>query len=108
MVAEAVRWAARCATANIIRSDSSMLRSSDAMHNRYVHQQANRPAVGQYDIEMTHWDSQRPTLMETACKGRHGFLCEVPAGYNGTYGLVMQTDIVIETCLAFFKAYQVP
>ncbi|MBI5684295.1 MAG: hypothetical protein HZC54_04385 [Verrucomicrobia bacterium] len=81
---------------------------NEAMRNRYVLQQANRPAVAQYDIEATHWDSQRPTLMETACKGRYGFLCEVPAGYNGTYGLVMQTDIVIETCLAFFRAYQAP
>ena len=81
---------------------------NEAMRDRYVLQQANRPAVAQYDIEMTHWDSQRPTMIETACKGRYGFLCEVPAGYGGTYGLVMQTDIVVETCLAFFNAYQTP
>ncbi len=90
------------------RAAAAVRAFNEAMRNRYVLQQANRPAVAQYDIEATHWDSQRPTLMETACKGRYGFLCEVPAGYNGTYGLVMQTDIVIETCLAFFKAYQEP
>lgn len=90
------------------RAAAAVRAFNEAMRNRYVLQQANRPAVAQYDIEATHWDSQRPTLMETACKGRHGFLCEVPAGYSGTYGLVMQTDIVIETCLAFFKAYQAP
>jgi len=90
------------------RAAAAVRAFNDAMRNRYVLQQANRPTVAQYDIEATHWDSQRPTLMQTACQGRHGFLCEVPAGYNGTYGLVMQTDIVIETCLAFFKAYQTP
>ncbi|MFA6564889.1 MAG: M14 family zinc carboxypeptidase [Verrucomicrobiia bacterium] len=90
------------------RAAAAVRAFNEAMRNRYVLQQANRPAVAQYDIEATHWDSQRPTLIETACKGRYGFLCEVPAGYNGTYGLVMQTDIVIETCLSFFKAYQAP
>lgn len=90
------------------RAAAAVQAFNEAMRNRYVLQQANRPAVAQYDIEMTHWDAQRPTLIETSCKGRYGFLCEVPAGYNGTYGLVMETDIVIETCLAFFKAYQAP
>lgn len=90
------------------RAGAAVRAFNETMRNRYVLQQANRPAVAQYDIEMTHWDSQRPTLMETACKGRYGFLTEVPAGYNGTCGLVMQTDIAVETCLAFFKAYQAP
>ncbi len=77
-----------------------------AIRDRYALIEANRPAVEQYEIEAVHWDSQRPTLIETACKGAYGFIVEVPAGYGGTYGLVMQTDIVIETCLAFFPAYQ--
>jgi predicted deacylase len=76
------------------------------IRDRYVLLEATRPGVEQYEIEAVHCDSQRPTLIETACKGRLGFLCEVPAGYSGTYGLVFQTDVVVETCLAFFRAYQ--
>jgi hypothetical protein len=79
---------------------------NEAMRDRYIIQQASCTEVDQYTIESVSWDSPRPTLIETACKGRYGFLCEVPAGYQGTYGIVFQTDVVIETCLAFFKSYQ--
>ncbi|MBM3858694.1 MAG: zinc carboxypeptidase [Verrucomicrobia bacterium] len=88
------------------RAEVAVRSFNEAMRNRYVLQQANRPGVAQYDIEMMRWNSQRPTIIETASKGSHGFLVEVPAGYPGTYGMVMQTDIVVETCLAFVRAYQ--
>jgi len=100
--------------ANLARDDNedragvAVQMFNEAMRNRYILQQANRPGVAQYDIEMVRWNSQRPTIMETAAKGHYGFLVEVPAGYGGTYGLVMQTDIVVETCLAFFRGYQAP
>jgi len=41
-----------------------------------------------------------------ATRDRLGFVCEVPAGYRSTYGTVFQTDVVIETALAFFRVYQ--
>lgn len=95
-------------TDNEDRAAEAVQEFNEAMRNRYILQQANRPAIAQYNVETTNWDSPRPTLIETACKGRYGFLTEVPAGYGGTYGIVMQTDLVVETCLTFFKAYQLP
>lgn len=88
------------------RVDAAVRAFNAAIRDRYVFLEASRPAVEQYEIEAVQMDSQRPTLIQTASKGRYGFLCEVPAGYPGTYGLVTQTDIVIETCLAFFGAYR--
>jgi predicted deacylase len=88
------------------RAQNAVRLFNEAMRDRYILQQAFCTEADQYTIETVGWDSQRPTIIETAAKGRYGFLCEVPAGYQGTYGIVMQTDIVIETCLAFFKAYQ--
>jgi len=77
-----------------------------AIRDRYVLLEASRPGVQQYEIESVLWDGPRPTLIEVACPGRFGLITEVPAGYGGTYGTVFQTDVVIETCLAFFRAYQ--
>jgi hypothetical protein len=88
------------------RADNAVRDFNLVMRDRYVLKQAQCDRVEQYDIEATHWDGPRPTLIETACRGRYGFICEVPAGYSGTYGIVFQTDVVIETCLAFFRAYQ--
>jgi len=88
------------------RTEAAVRMFNEAMRDRYIIQQASCTEVDQYTIESVSWDSPRPTLIETACKGRYGFLCEVPAGYQGTYGIVFQTDVVIETCLAFFKSYQ--
>lgn len=88
------------------RADVAVREFNRAFSNRYVLQESSRPAVQQYKIEATQWDGTRPILIETVCKGAYGFLCEVPAGYNGTYGMVFQTDLVVETCLAFFRAYQ--
>lgn len=90
------------------RADAAVRGFNASLSNRYVLLEAQRPAVEQYEIEAVQPDSQRPTLIQTACRNRYGFLCEVPAGYPGTYGLVMQTDVVVETCLAFFNAYQQP
>jgi len=88
------------------RADAAVRAFNTAIRDRFVFLEATRPGVEQYEIEAVHVDGQRPTLMETVCKNRYGFLCEVPAGYAGTYGLVTQTDIVIETCLAFLRAYR--
>lgn len=81
-------------------------RFNDAIADRYVLHEATRPGVQQYEIESVSWETRRPTLTETACRDRSGFVVEVPAGYGGTYGLVLQTDVVIETMLAFFRAYE--
>lgn len=81
-------------------------RFNEAIADRYVLHEASRPGVQQYEIESVSWESRRPTLIETACRDRLGFIVEVPAGYGDTYGLVLQTDVVIETCLAFFRAYE--
>ena len=83
-----------------------VMRFNHAIRDRYVLLEANRPAVQQYEIESVSWGPVRPTLTATACRDGRGFIVEVPAGYRGTYGTVFQTDVVIETCLAFFRAYQ--
>lgn len=79
-------------------------RFNEAIADRFVLHEASRPGVQQYEIETISWESVRPTLITTACRDRLGFIVEVPAGYAGSYGTVVQTDIVIETCLAFFRA----
>lgn len=88
------------------RVDAAVRAFNEAIRDRFIFQEANRPGVQQYEIEAMQFDSERPTLIHTVCKNGYGFLCEVPAGYRGTYGLVIQTEIVIETCLAFFDAYR--
>ena len=72
-------------------------RFNEAIADRYVLHEASRPGVQQYEIESVSWESRRPTLIETACRDRLGFIVEVPAGYGDTYGLYLQTDVVIET-----------
>ncbi|MFP4250029.1 MAG: M14 family zinc carboxypeptidase [Armatimonadota bacterium] len=81
-------------------------RFNDAIADRYVVHESKRPGVQQYEIESISWGRLRPTLTTTACRDGHGFIVEVPAGYPGTYGMVFQTDVVIETILAFFRAYE--
>ena len=81
-------------------------RFNDAIADRYVLHESRRPAVQQYEIESVSWGRLRPTLTTTACRGGRGFIVEVPAGYRGTHGMVFQTDVTIETCLAFFRAYE--
>ncbi|MEN6641482.1 MAG: M14 family zinc carboxypeptidase [Armatimonadia bacterium] len=81
-------------------------RFDEAMADRYVLREANRPGVQQYAMETISWEQVRPTLITSACPNRLGLIVEVPAGYRSTYGLVFQTDLVIETCLAFFRAYE--
>lgn len=88
------------------RVDAAVRAFNETIRDRFIFQEANRPGVQQYEIEAMQFDSERPTLFHTVCKNGYGFLCEVPAGYRGTYGLVVQTEIVIETCLAFFGAYR--
>jgi hypothetical protein len=79
---------------------------NQAFRDRYVLHEASRPGVQQYEIEAVQWSPPRPTLTTLATRDRLGFVCEVPAGYRGTHGTVFQTDVVIETCLAFFRVYQ--
>lgn len=81
-------------------------RFDEAMADRYVLREADRPGVQQYAMETISWEQVRPTLITSACPNRLGFVVEVPAGYRSTYGLVFQTDLVIETCLAFFRAFE--
>ncbi|MGI5817591.1 MAG: DUF2817 domain-containing protein [Armatimonadota bacterium] len=81
-------------------------RFNAAIADRYVLHESNRPGVQQYEIESVSWGRLRPTLTTTACRDRGGFIVEVPAGYRDTYAMVFQTDLVIETCLAFIRAYE--
>lgn len=81
-------------------------RFNEAIADRYILLESRRPGVQQYEIESISWGSPRPTLTSYACQDRLGFICEVPAGYSGTYGIVFQTDVVIETILGFFRAYE--
>lgn len=93
-----------CKPENEERVHDAAQRFNEAIADRFVLHEAQRPGVQQYEIETISWESIRPTLITTACRDRLGFVVEVPAGYAGTYGTVVQTDIVIETCLAFFRA----
>lgn len=81
-------------------------RFNEAFADRYVLLQGGEAELAQYDINSVRWGSPRPTLTTTAARGALGFLKEAPAGYRGTHGMVFQTDLTIEVCLAFFRAYE--
>ena len=81
-------------------------RFNDEIADRFVLLESSRPEVQQYEVESISWGRLRPTLTTTACRDRLGFIVEVPAGYRGTHGMVFQTDVVIETCIGFFRAYE--
>ncbi len=81
-------------------------RFNQTFADRYVLLQSGAPELDQYDINSIRWGSLRPTLTTTAARSGLGFLKEAPAGYRGTHGIVFQTDLTIEICLAFFRAYE--
>ena len=74
---------------------------NQAFRDRYVLHGRAAPAAA--EIEAVQWSPRPHSPLAHATLG---FVCEVPAGYRGTHGTVFQTDVVIETCLAFFRVYQ--
>jgi hypothetical protein len=78
-----------------------------ALKDRYIFKQNAENVFSQYLFKEPLFGGRAPFLINYAASGRYGFLIETTAGYPGSYATVMQTDVVVETCLATLRFYGV-
>ena len=78
---------------------------NDQMKDRYVLRQNSENGFSQYILKSTSTGGSAPFLLNYGAKGRYGVLIETSAGYPDSYGTIMQTDFVTETCLAAIRTY---
>jgi hypothetical protein len=78
-----------------------------ALKDRYIFKQNAENVFSQYLFKEPLFGGRAPFLINYAANGRYGFLIETTAGYPGSYATVMQTDVVVEICLATLRFYGV-
>ena len=77
------------------------------LKNRYIFKQNAENVFSQYLLKGPFVGGKAPFLINDAANGKHGFLIETAAGYPESYATIMQTDVVVETCLATLRFYGV-
>jgi len=75
------------------------------LKNRYIFKQNAENVFSQYLLKGPFVGGKAPFLINDAANGKHGFLIETAAGYPESYATIMQTDFVVETCLAALRFY---
>jgi hypothetical protein len=75
------------------------------LRGRYLLRQDPEETCKQYLLERVQQGGRTPFLMNNSAKDRYGLLIELTAGYAGSYGTVLQTDVTCELCRALFEAY---
>ena len=96
---------------NLARVERLRQLVNQRLRGRYVLQQRYEGQCTPYRMErVVRWNM--PRLIEIAYermsrhgRARQGLLVELTAGYESSYGTVLQTDLTCEICRALFLAY---
>ncbi|MPN56506.1 hypothetical protein SDC9_204196 [bioreactor metagenome] len=77
---------------------------NESVKGRYILWQEREKLVTPFLIEKVKYEEMKPTIINSLCNDKYGYIVEVLCGYLSTEFIVMQSDITSEICIAFCKS----